>query len=46
MWSAYDPIREVLAMLDPPKPKPAPPPAKIYAPPRATAKQRRGDPRR
>jgi hypothetical protein len=41
-WSAYDPIREVIAMLDPPKPKSgAFPPPKVYAPPRATAKQRR-----
>jgi hypothetical protein len=47
LWSAYNPIREVLAMLDPPKPRADPlPPPKIYAPPRGTAKQRRGmDPR-
>jgi hypothetical protein len=38
------PVREVLDKLKPPK-QPAPP-AKVYAPPRATAKQRRGrDPR-
>jgi hypothetical protein len=47
LWSAYNPIREVLAMLDPPKPRTDTfPTVKVYAPPRATAKQRRGrDPR-
>jgi hypothetical protein len=35
------PLKAVLERLDPPKPKPAPAP-KIYSPPRATAKERRG----
>jgi hypothetical protein len=40
------PLKAVLERLDPPKPKPEPTPIKIYAPPKATAKQRRSrDPR-
>jgi hypothetical protein len=36
-------LRAILAKLEPPKPAPAPfPPLRYYAPPRATAKQRRG----
>jgi len=36
-------LRSILAKLQPPKPKSAPlPPLRHYAPPRATAKQRRG----
>lgn len=46
-WSAYRPLREALDVLTPPKPRVPSSPVKIYAPPRATAQQRRGrDPRR
>jgi hypothetical protein len=34
-------LRRILAKLEPPKPAPAPPPLKVYAPPRGSAKQRR-----
>ena len=34
------PLREVLDKIDPPKKRAPSPPPKIYAPPRATAKQR------
>jgi hypothetical protein len=33
-------LRGILAKLEIPKPKPAPPPLRHYEPPRATAKQR------
>jgi len=37
-----DPLKAILAKIEPPKPREPRPPPKVYAPPRASARQRRG----
>jgi len=36
-----DPLKAILAKIEPPLPRDPRPPPKVYAPPRATARQRR-----